>query len=72
MTTFVPRTPYSKEELAQLYPQELELQLVQVVSTFKQKGTWQDSLIRLHTDMSEVTSPWFVLQLQVTLEDHES
>ncbi|KAL1598780.1 hypothetical protein SLS60_007922 [Paraconiothyrium brasiliense] len=30
MTTFVPRAPYTKEELAQLYPQELELQLVQV------------------------------------------
>ena len=32
MTTFVPRAPYTKEELSQLYPQELELQLVQVVS----------------------------------------
>jgi hypothetical protein len=32
MTTFVPRAPYTKDELSQLYPQELELQLVQVVS----------------------------------------
>ncbi|KAF2642004.1 phosphoglycerate mutase-like protein [Massarina eburnea CBS 473.64] len=31
MTTFIPRQPYSKEELARLYPQELELQLVQVL-----------------------------------------
>ncbi|KAF1996356.1 phosphoglycerate mutase-like protein [Amniculicola lignicola CBS 123094] len=31
MTTFVPRKPYSPEELAQLYPKELELQLVQVL-----------------------------------------
>ncbi|KAL5373617.1 hypothetical protein DPSP01_012555 [Paraphaeosphaeria sporulosa] len=31
MTTFVPRAPYTKEELAQLYPQELELRLVQVL-----------------------------------------
>jgi acid phosphatase len=31
MTTLVPREPYSKEELEQLYPKELQLQLVQVV-----------------------------------------
>ncbi|KAL5431592.1 hypothetical protein PMIN06_012261 [Paraphaeosphaeria minitans] len=31
MTTFVPRAPYTTEELAQLYPQQLELQLVQVL-----------------------------------------
>lgn len=31
MTTFVPRPPYSQQELDKLYPKELELQLVQVV-----------------------------------------
>lgn len=31
MTTFVPRQSYSQEELAKLYPKELQLQLVQVV-----------------------------------------
>ena len=31
MTTLIPRGPYSEEELAQLYPKELKLQLVQVV-----------------------------------------
>lgn len=33
MTTFVPREPYSQAELDKLYPKELQLQLVQVVST---------------------------------------
>jgi hypothetical protein len=32
MTTLNPREPYSPEELAQLYPKSLKLQLVQVVS----------------------------------------
>jgi hypothetical protein len=32
MTTLQPRKPYTQEELAQLYPKELELQLVQIVS----------------------------------------
>jgi hypothetical protein len=32
MTTHLPRKAYTTEELAQLYPKELELQLVQVVS----------------------------------------
>jgi hypothetical protein len=31
MTTFVPRAPYSEEELQKLYPKDLELQLVQVL-----------------------------------------
>ena len=31
MTTHIPRDPYSQEELAKLYPKELELQLVQIV-----------------------------------------
>ena len=31
MTTLIPREPYTKDELARLYPQELKLQLVQVV-----------------------------------------
>ncbi|KAF2194885.1 phosphoglycerate mutase-like protein [Zopfia rhizophila CBS 207.26] len=31
MTTFQPRKPYTREELAQLYPKQLELQLVQIV-----------------------------------------
>lgn len=31
MTTFHPRPPYSREELSKLYPEELELQLVQVL-----------------------------------------
>ncbi|PVH99688.1 phosphoglycerate mutase-like protein [Periconia macrospinosa] len=31
MTSFIPRQPYSQEELARLYPKELELQLVQVL-----------------------------------------
>lgn len=33
MTTLVPRGPYSQEELDRLYPKELKLQLVQIVST---------------------------------------
>lgn len=32
MTTLTPRKPYSPEELEQLYPKGLKLQLVQVVS----------------------------------------
>ena len=32
MTTLVPRPPYSKAELDELYPKSLQLQLVQVVS----------------------------------------
>ena len=32
MATHIPRQPYTPEELAKLYPKELELQLVQVVS----------------------------------------
>jgi acid phosphatase len=32
MTTLEPRGPYSSEELQKLYPKDLELQLVQVVS----------------------------------------
>ena len=31
MTTYVPRPPYSQEELDRLYPKQLKLQLVQVV-----------------------------------------
>lgn len=31
MTSLKPREPYSQEELSQLYPRELKLQLVQVV-----------------------------------------
>lgn len=31
MTTFVPRSPYSEEELRKLYPEGLQLQLVQVL-----------------------------------------
>ncbi|KAF2028932.1 phosphoglycerate mutase-like protein [Setomelanomma holmii] len=31
MTTFVPRQPYSQQELDKLYPKELELQLVQIL-----------------------------------------
>ena len=34
MTTFVPRPPYSKEELELLYPKDLQLQLVQIVSHY--------------------------------------
>lgn len=32
MTTHIPRAFYSPEELDKLYPKELELQLVQIVS----------------------------------------
>jgi acid phosphatase len=32
MTTLIPRQFYSQEELDKLYPKELELQLVQIVS----------------------------------------
>ena len=32
MTTFVPRPPYTREELDRLYPKKLQLQLVQIVS----------------------------------------
>lgn len=35
MTTLVPRQPYSQQELDKLYPKELELQLVQIVSLTK-------------------------------------
>jgi hypothetical protein len=31
MTTFVPRPPYSREELDRLYPKNLKLQSVQIV-----------------------------------------
>lgn len=31
MTTLTPRTPYTKQELATLYPSDLELQQVQVI-----------------------------------------
>jgi hypothetical protein len=33
MTTLIPRQPYSQEEINKLYPRELKLQLVQVVSS---------------------------------------
>jgi len=33
MTTLIPRQFYSQDELDKLYPKELELQLVQIVST---------------------------------------
>ena len=36
MTTLVPREPYSQDELDRLYPKQLKLQLVQVVSTTPQ------------------------------------
>lgn len=32
MTTHIPRKSYTTAELAELYPKELELQLVQIVS----------------------------------------
>jgi hypothetical protein len=32
MATLIPREPYTKEELERLYPKDLQLQLVQVVS----------------------------------------
>lgn len=32
MSTFVPRAPYTDEEIHRLYPKNLKLQLVQVVS----------------------------------------
>ena len=32
MTTLVPRSPYSQDELDRLYPKHVKLQLVQVVS----------------------------------------
>ena len=32
MTTLTPRSPYSKEELDRLYPKQLSLELVQIVS----------------------------------------
>lgn len=31
MSTFVPRPPYSEQELQRLYPKDLELQLVQII-----------------------------------------
>jgi acid phosphatase len=31
MTTLIPREPYTQDELARLYPENLKLQLVQVV-----------------------------------------
>lgn len=31
MTTHIPREPYTEAEIAQLYPKELELQLVQIL-----------------------------------------
>lgn len=31
MTTLIPRAPYTQEELATLYPSDLELQQVQVI-----------------------------------------
>ncbi len=34
MATLQPRGPYSQEELEKLYPKNLELQLVQIVSLF--------------------------------------
>lgn len=37
MTSLTPREPYSKEELERLYPKELKLQLVQVVSLVDEK-----------------------------------
>lgn len=46
MTTLTPREPYSKEELERLYPKNLKLQLVQVVSIVfsgrekKEENSW--------------------------------
>lgn len=46
MTTLTPREPYSPEELEQLYPKGLKLQLVQVVSPEPHPSTRQPELIR--------------------------
>ncbi len=34
MTTLEPRSPYTSEEISQLYPKNLQLQLVHVVSIY--------------------------------------
>lgn len=39
MTTLQPRPPYTQEELEKLYPKELQLQLVQVVSLLRARIT---------------------------------
>ena len=67
MTTFVPRAPYSKEELAQLYPQELELQLVQVVSIRVLNAHGMKCFGIYITDLNAATSPWFVSATEVLL-----
>lgn len=50
MTTHQPRKPYTTEELAQLYPKELELQLVQVVSyfPFKHRQSERQDMLTLY------------------------
>ncbi|KAJ4360348.1 uncharacterized protein N0V89_000910 [Didymosphaeria variabile] len=69
MTTFVPRAPYTKEELAQLYPQELELQLVQVVSTSNLKEKWHNPLRFLESNFTLATSSWSGIQSRPILHD---
>ncbi|KAF1954784.1 phosphoglycerate mutase-like protein [Byssothecium circinans] len=82
MTTFVPRPPYTKEELSRLYPQELELQLVQVLlrhgerspvsPRFQSTGLWPYwpycNSARQFTSIVKGTSDWDQLKYRRRLE----
>ncbi|KAL5114245.1 hypothetical protein ACEQ8H_007854 [Pleosporales sp. CAS-2024a] len=65
MTTFIPRQPYSQEEIDELYPKELELQLVQVLLRHGERSPvsprFQNDLdpVRMlhHPDRTTLTNP---------------
>jgi hypothetical protein len=49
MTTLHPREPYTQEELKALYPDRLELKLVQIVSFSEQPNWMIIDLLLAHT-----------------------
>lgn len=59
MTTLTPRPPYSQQEIEQLYPKHLQLQLVQVVCT-SHRQLRQLLLIAIGTTASP---PWSVFEI---------
>lgn len=62
MTTLTPREPYSQEELEQLYPKDLKLQLVQVVGCAELLYTVQSMVEPFADTRWTVPSSWCEFQ----------
>ncbi|CBX94230.1 similar to histidine acid phosphatase [Plenodomus lingam JN3] len=69
MTTFVPRQPYTQEELDKLYPKELELQLVQIA---REVQYLHDSKILALGHTNQDSSQWNQLQWRRRLETFDN